>query len=218
MSKTVPQALFSLSVIADDPRFEGFALSEAPSILGRDSLDEDITPGFSDADINPEWTQPTLGERWSPPVVTGRVNAYNDYPGLDGIYPVFSERAVRVLEDLLRPNGELLPLRADLDAAYAFFNITAIVDALDRERSTCEFWSDPPTTAVEIDHFEFHEEKLRGHAIFRLRELPMEVIVSDEFKRRVEASISPRSGPCLRTWTGESVPATNASGARPRRM
>jgi hypothetical protein len=66
------------------------------------------------------------------------------------------------------------------------FNITRIVDALDVDRSVCSFWCDPPTTAVDIEHFAFHTDALAGLSIFRLAHHVVRTVVSDEFVRRVE--------------------------------
>ncbi len=173
--------LFELRVVTDDPRFEGFALTTTPSVLGRASLDEDIVPGFDSADNNPSWKQKEFGKLWVPPKVIGRVAPFNDYPGLDMMYPAFSERAVNTLVEYLQPNGEILPLLSETRIKYFFYNITTISDALDQGKSKCEFWCDPPTTADAIDWFSFQIPKLEGLSIFRLREWPAGVIVSSEF-------------------------------------
>jgi len=187
MSK-IPKKLYELEVITDDPRFEGFALTEAPSVLGRSSLDDDIRPGFEDAIRNPNWTQVRLKDLWIAPKVVGRVAIFNDYPGIDLLFPAFSQNAVNHLREFLEPNGELLPVRSDLKQQYFFYNITTVSDALDHSDSECTFFRNPPTVASSIDYFAFDAKKLEGLSIFRLRELPTSVIVSDEFVQRVETS------------------------------
>jgi hypothetical protein len=179
-------AVYELNVITDDPRFEGLALEPAPSILGRESLDNDLTPGFADAEENIDWQQPRLAARWVPPRAIGRVTEFNDYPGVDMTLPAFSSRAVDILRDLLEPHGEILPLQTQTDMKYFFYNILTISDALDRSASKCNFWSEPPTTATNIDFFAINPAKLNGAAIFRLRELPMSVMVTNEFVGRAE--------------------------------
>ena len=178
--------IHKLNVITDDPRFEGFALNPAPSILGRDSLDDDLTPGFADAEDNIDWQQPRLAANWVPPQAIGRVAEFNDYPGVDTTLPAFSSRAVDILRDLLEPNGEIRPLRTETDTEYFFYNILTISDALDRSESKCDFWCEPPTTATTIDYFAFDSTKLVEMTIFRIRELPMSVLVTNEFVSRVE--------------------------------
>ena len=181
-----PTTVYELNVVTDDPRFEGFAMDPTPSLLGRDSLDDDLTPGFADAEENPRWKQPLLVHRWRPPSVRGRVAAFNDYPGVDMVLPAFSQRAVDVLRDLLEPNGEILSLAAKTETKYYLFNILTISDALDVSASKCEFWCDPPTTATSIDAFAFDSHKLQGLSIFRIFQLPMSVLVTNKFVDRVE--------------------------------
>ncbi len=184
--KSKLSGVYELNKVVDDSRFEGFALTKLPSILGRNSLDDDVTPGFLDAEENPEWEQPRLTSNWFPPKVVGRVSEFNDYPCVDMILPAFSQRAVDGLRPLLASNGELLPLDSDTKTRFVFFNILTISDALDRSRSKCNFWCDPPTTATTIDYFEFHRNKLIGLSIFRIREMPASVFVTDEFVGRVD--------------------------------
>lgn len=179
--------VFELNMTADDPRFEGFAMREAPSILGRESLEDDITPGLIDSEVNPNWQQPSLQTGWTPPKVDGRVSEFNDYPCLDMVFPAFSQRAIEALRDLLDPNGEILSIESDTKTKFFFFNVLTISDALDQEKSECNFWSNPPTTATSIDRFVFCSDRLRDSAIFRIRELPMSVFVTDEFVNRVDS-------------------------------
>ena len=179
-----PMELFELEVITDNPIFEGFALEESPSILGRSSLLEDIVPGFDASNKVRKWNPVYLSNLWKAPRVSGRVTPFNDFPGLNMILPAFSQRACDALIDFLKPNGELLPLSFDC-GQYFFYNITTIVDALDIENSICEFWCDPPTTAIDIEYYAFKEEMLEGLSIFRIYEYPISTIVTNDFVDRV---------------------------------
>ncbi len=175
--------LHTLDVITDDPRFEGFGLEDSPSLLDRDDLESDITPGFGSEETR-LWKPTVLRKVWKAPKVIGRVGTYNDFPGINLIFPAFSRKACDALRDLLEPNGELLPLRSDV-GEYYFYNITTVLDALDHERSRCEFWCDPPTTAIDIDYFAFHEKVIEDQPIFRIYEEPTVTIVSSAFVERV---------------------------------
>lgn len=182
----IPNELFLLDKVADNPLFEGFAVEEGPSQLGRNSLDDDLTPGFGVSESIRKWKQNCLSESWKPPRVVGRVGSYNDFPGIDMVLPAFSRRACYTLRNMLEPNGELLPVKSEV-GEYFFYNITTIVDgALDLKTSKCTFWCDPPTTAVDIEYFAFHREKIEGLSIFRICERPMDTIVSDYFVHRVQ--------------------------------
>ncbi|MDJ0632715.1 MAG: hypothetical protein QNJ34_05950 [Xenococcaceae cyanobacterium MO_188.B29] len=182
MSK--PKELFELEVITDNPLFEGFGLENSPSLLGRSDLLEDITPGFDASDKVRKWKPVFLSKIWKAPKVCGSVAPFNDFPGLNMILPVFSQRACEVLRDFLEPNGELLPLDSD-SGQYFFYNITKIVDALDVENSVCEFWCDPSTTAIDIQYYFFKEEMLNELSIFRIYENPIATLVTNDFVKRV---------------------------------
>jgi hypothetical protein len=124
-----------------------------------------------------------------------------DCPFVHGFYvePVFSERAVEALRDLLQSNGELLPLLCD-EGTYHVFNTTTVVDALDEQRSEFKplqeldpdlFWKAPPDE-MGITRHEFFSDKVADLSIFRIpfgsnyaENYPL---VTDRFVQRVAAS------------------------------
>lgn len=187
MLSAVPNAIYDLSKIVDDPRFEGYGLVDAPSLLGWRRLREDLVPGFGISVDNPRWEQPQLSATWNNPEVEGRVVPFNDFPGINLILPAFSQRACECLVDMLTPNGELLPLETPSGLPYYFYNITTISDALDVDESKCS-WDDYPFRAGSIDYYAFHTERLAGLSIFRIRQHPIEAFVTYEFVRRVYES------------------------------
>lgn len=178
MSKDKIKELYELRVITDNPIFEGFALQETPSLLGRDDLLDDITPGYGITELSEKWTQTKLKKKWKTPEVIGRVVPFNDYPGIDMYFPAFSRRACDSLREYLIPNGELLPIKTQV-GEYYFYNITTISDALNIKKSDCDY------APMAIDFFEFEKQKLLGLSIFRIYQWPMGVIVSDHFVDRV---------------------------------
>lgn len=174
MSYSTPISLYDLRSYPDHPLFEGFADGEKESLTGTRSVFENLyhSPTYDE--------ERRLAPTWKPPRVIGDVPPYNDFPEIMGIYPAFSQRAVDALRTYLEPNGELLPLDSEV-GKYYFFNATTISDALDEERSECRFFDAPPRRAVDISSFAFHEEQLRGLAIFRIRQWRQGLIVSEEF-------------------------------------
>ena len=176
--------VFKLEIVTDNPLFEGFGMSTSPSVLGRRNLREDISPGFGADENTRVWRVPRLAKLWQPPKVVGRVQAYQDFPGLGMTLPAFSQRACAALTDFLLPNGELLPLKS-AQGEYYFYNITTVIDALDVNKSDCTFWCDPPTTAVDIDFFVFKKNMLKGASIFRIVEMPVFTLVTSSFVNRV---------------------------------
>lgn len=60
----------------------------------------------------------------------------SDFPSLTSHIPVFSERAVSVLNELLAANGEFVKLDCvDCEEPYFAFNVTTTVQVLDPDHS-----------------------------------------------------------------------------------
>ena len=104
---------------------------------------------------------------------------------------VFSERAVRVLDDLLATHGELLDAPCDV-GTYYHFNVTRVVDALDLEHSIYDAMPRPkgeegPIVVEELYRYWFNETALGGGDIFKLPQfVTTKIYVSDRFVDRVE--------------------------------
>ena len=172
-------AIFELNSIPDDPRFEGFAWAGEPaSRLGRDSFDEDFYPAWGG-----KWAVTSLAEKWRPIEVTGRVRPFNDFPCVE-LTPAFSRRAVDVLGDFLRPNGELLPLKSKVGEYYAY-NLHTVADILDKKKSTVTRWSSP-TLADHISHVVLKRKTLGKLSIFYLKEKADCALVTSRFVERVQ--------------------------------
>ncbi|MFL5612996.1 MAG: imm11 family protein [Gemmatimonadaceae bacterium] len=108
-----------------------------------------------------------------------------DY-ALLGTVPVFSAAAVDVLLDLLRPNGELLPLRYPRKE-YMAYNVTRVTDALDEQQSSVIRFT--TGRVMSITKYVFNEEALINAPIFKITQLPLAyVFVSDVFVKRIQES------------------------------
>lgn len=111
-----------------------------------------------------------------------------DFPSLGGIIPVFSRRARSALSDLLRANGEFLPLKCDECAggSYDAYNVTRVVDALDETGSELKRFKSSGRVQRVLRH-EFRPEFIADLHIFRI---PQEnrVYVTDLFVERVRAA------------------------------
>lgn len=100
-----------------------------------------------------------------------------------GVVPLFSDRAVKALSDLLASNGELLPVRHARQRYFAY-NVTTVIDAIDLTRSQVEWFSDGGVMA--ISSYVFQPELLGAASIFKIPQLPRAfVYVTDEFTDRV---------------------------------
>lgn len=175
--------IYKLTPDLYDPRFEEFDfLEDAPSLLDNEHLLYDFGGGATRAKL--AWRPSRLTDVWTPQAVIGKVAPFVDYPSVSRI-PAFSQRAVHALRDLLEPNGELLPLKTDT-GSYFVYNILTKSTAFDVERSEARFVPESSKeTAFAIQRFEFDAKQLED-SIFRMREYPAIVLVTDEFKSRVE--------------------------------
>lgn len=183
MTKAKRMAVYKLSEILDDPRFDGFCLDK-----GVRSLFGNVHPMADFQGTNPlmfSWEPASLSKLWKAPRVVGNVRPFNDYPGLGMAEPAFSERAVECLRSMLEPNGELLPLDSDL-GNYWVFNVQTKCSALSVKESKIDWWGEGCEGAISIDRFSFNEKKLRGFTIFKLREWNAPVFVTQAFRDRVE--------------------------------
>ena len=133
-----------------------------------------------------------LGDNWSPLAVTileeedheGRV--LSDFPYFGGI-PTFSKTAVDALEDLLMPNGELLPL-ASASGEFYLYNVTRFSNRLDEGLSKIERFA-TSGRVKRITSYAFHAAVAEEAPIFKVVQMPLgSVFVTDTFVERVRQS------------------------------
>jgi RHS repeat-associated protein len=105
----------------------------------------------------------------------------SDFPTL-GTTPVFSQRAVDALLDLLVENGELLPIRVE-DGTYFVYNVTRKVHALDEDRSELVRFS--TGGVMRIARYEFYPDKVEALTIFKIPQSRAKVFVTEPFVERV---------------------------------
>lgn len=173
----------------DPTRYSNFALAHP----ARDGAIHDAFSG-----------QP-LAANWKAPVVVAadddqNVAEFADF-ALLGTIPVFSLRALEALLDLLKPNGEALPLRCKCGEYFAY-NVTRVLPALDEANSSITRFS--TGRVMSIGRYVFRPEQLGGAAVFKIPELPKAyVFVVDSFVERARATgLTGLTFSLL--WTGES--------------
>ncbi len=107
---------------------------------------------------------------------------------------LFSGKAVEALGSILLAHGQLFPVGTNV-GEYLAYNVTTVVDALDREHSAMEMCphvkrereAGIPQGIDCVKQYWFHADRLEGADIFKLPEFPLtEVYVSDRFVRAVE--------------------------------
>ncbi|MFO1044432.1 MAG: hypothetical protein U0941_21885 [Planctomycetaceae bacterium] len=176
-------SVYMLKPVFDDPRFNRLDFDLEPSFIGNKYLHEDLD-GKNPGKLY--WEPVSLVSMWKPCRLLGKAEPYQDFPAASSQIPIFSRRAVEALKDLLQPSGELLPAVASC-GEYFVYNILCKSDAFDTARSKATFMpSSGKETALSIERYELDPAKFAGHAIFRLREDPWSVMVTDRFKERVE--------------------------------
>ena len=108
----------------------------------------------------------------------------SDFPSLFSHLPVFSKRAAKVLEPVLKGNGELLPLDCK-EGDYVAFNITKVIDALDLANSEPIYFSNG-VKIMDIKRFAFHGDRLAETHIFKLPSTQSKkAFVTDSFVKAV---------------------------------
>jgi hypothetical protein len=177
MAAPAPQnALYRLESMADNPAYEGFIsteqASETPAALKFHTMQQLDNKVFKPRRLLPSWR---------PVKVTGRVRKTNDFPAVGNV-PVFSERAVDALRDLLEPAGELIPLETPLGNYFAY-NPLITADVLDPGRAKIE-WLVKPILISSIEDYQVVPEKLDGLSIFVLPYDPGHVMVTEAFAER----------------------------------
>ncbi len=96
---------------------------------------------------------------------------------------MFNRKAVNVLAEFLKPNGELLPIICEGEE-YFLFNTTRLVDALDEENSEVDRFDEG--RIMGIDRYAFFKDKLVGETVFKLPQCPIGwVYATDPFVHRV---------------------------------
>jgi len=179
-----PAAVYKLSRTID-PRFGCLTYKAKKSFFGNKIpwADWRGTDGPDGA-----WVPPQLAKIWTPQPVGGEVAPFVDYPCLELTTPAFSPKAVQVLRPMLGDGGELLELRHK-NGPYFALNVTKRSDALDERKSKIKWFDDAPrVSALDIKYFEFHQSRLRGLSLFSLKQTARFVLVTEEFKQRVEAA------------------------------
>jgi len=178
-------AIYDLSRTID-PRFGCLEYKAKKSFFGHDSPIEDW---WSSVDLpGGGWNAHPLAKVWTPQPVGGDVAPFVDYPCLEFATPAFSPKAVQALRPMLEESGELLELRHK-NGSYFGLNVTKQSDALDVKKSMIKWFSDEVgISANDIKRFEFHKSRLRGLSLFQLKQTPQFVLVTEDFKQRVEAA------------------------------
>ena len=111
----------------------------------------------------------------------------SDFPWLVSDALVMRRTALDALRDILEVHGEVLPLATD-DGVDLFVHNTRTVDALDRERSSMEYFPDATNQIMSIHKLVFLESAIRDLDMFRLSQQGLPTYVSERFVERVKSA------------------------------
>jgi hypothetical protein len=103
--------------------------------------------------------------------------------GKNSIYPIFTEKSLQVLIDLIQESVEILPLQHEQYQCY-LINIINVLDCLNEQNSYLNKWG-------VIMKYDLIEEVVRNQHIFFVNKKStgkpsLVPIISDVFKQRVE--------------------------------
>lgn len=109
---------------------------------------------------------------------------FSNTPGLASHIPVLDDKAIAILQDLLKGNAEILPLNCKEGDFFAI-NVTNILDCVDYKKSEYKTFRDGKRIMRFIKYV-FKPQELISQHLFKI---PDEVLkrpfVSDEFRNRV---------------------------------
>ncbi len=120
---------------------------------------------------------------WSFPA---KSNKPCNFPSLFGSLPIFSGRAGKRLEAILRGNGEILALQCK-EGDYVAFNVTNMINALNVERSEIVYFASGKV--LDIKRFVFNARGIPANGVFKIPQMPLgRVFVTEEFVSIVQES------------------------------
>lgn len=139
--------------------------------------------------LNIEYIQSFDGQRkmkdWYPVQVKRMYDReFSNTPGLSPHIPVFDEKAISILSDLVIGNAEMLPLDCK-DGKFYAVNVFNVLDCIDYEKAVYKTFRDGKRI-MKFTKYAFIEKKIEGVHLFKIKDEPLKrPFVSDEFRKRV---------------------------------
>lgn len=124
-------------------------------------------------------------ENWNPIKVQRMYDReFSNTPGFSPHIPVFDEKAISVLGEMLTNNAEVLPLDCEYGAFFAI-NVIKVIDCVDYENSKYKTFRDGKRI-MRFTNYAFDKKKIEGVNIFKIKDEPLKrPFVSEEFRKRV---------------------------------
>lgn len=105
---------------------------------------------------------------------------YSDFPWLGEHAPILKKPAIDALAPVLVEHGQLLPMKGEV---VWLFNVTTVLDALDRERSRIAYFDNGDI--LDIERHVFRKERIGTAEIFKLPMRASAVYVTGNFVEKV---------------------------------
>lgn len=109
--------------------------------------------------------------------------SYSDFPWLGEHAPILKKPAVDALAPVLTQYGQLLPLKGE---NVWLFNVTTVLDALDKEKSGIVYFDDGDI--LDIERHVFKRDVIGAAELFKLPMRGSAVYVTGSFVERVRNS------------------------------
>jgi hypothetical protein len=124
---------------------------------------------------------------WAPPVMRmveaeneAEEPSYSDFPWLGEHAPILRKPAVDALAPVLSQYGQLLPLKGE---NVWLFNVTTVLDALDKEKSGIVYFDDGDI--LDIERHVFKTDVIGTAEIFKLPRRASAVYVTGSFVDKI---------------------------------
>ncbi|MBE5886450.1 MAG: hypothetical protein E7284_08630 [Lachnospiraceae bacterium] len=147
------------------------------NLTWKKELDIDYIQSFDGAEKIKDWNPMQVKRMYD--------RVFSNTPGLSPHIPVFDDKAICVLRNLLIGNAEILPLDCE-DGSFYAINVINVIDCIDYEKSTYKTFRDGKRI-MRFTKYVFKHEKIKGVNLFKIKDEPLKrPFVSDEFKQTVE--------------------------------
>lgn len=146
------------------------------NLTWKKELDIDFIQSFNGTEKIKNWNPVTVKRMYD--------REFSNTPGLSSHIPVFDEKAISVLSDLLIKDAEILPLDCE-DANFYAINVIKVLDCIDYEKSAYKTFRDGKRI-MRFTKYAFKEKEVAGVNLFKIQEEPLKrPFVTEEFRKRV---------------------------------
>lgn len=186
---TIPNAVYSVSTVGMLKKrpydFVEVQVDKSfPSPVGKDGFPESLNSILFSEVVSANGKVKRWRGEWIEPQFPQGIPNHIDFTFVNFRMPILSERAIECLGDFLTETCELLPVRVG-NARYYFMHTLVRSDALDLKTSDYDV-IDEAENRFLIGHHEFVPDRLSGQHVFRIRQEPTFLMVSDFFVQRCQ--------------------------------